>query len=351
MIVEQPPASVPDFAALRHCWHPVAYADALGRGAAAGAAAGRGPGAVARLGRHRARAARPLHPPRHGALARARGRGPDHVPVPRVAVRRRRRSARTSRSSRTRRRCPARRAWTRSPRSSATGTSGSRWRSRATRCRTSRSSSDPDWIVVQAGPYAWNSRRAAASSRTSPTSGTSRGCIPACSATPSGPSCPTTASRSTATSCATTSSAPRRPTATTSRSSATRRAQAPERRRRYQLHLPYTILLRLGWGGEKGMVYFFASQPVDEDHCIGYVTIARNYDREQPDSVLQDFEDTIFEQDRPRGRVPAARARAVRPRRRDAPEVRRGRDQLPQGDARAGPGEAAHEPRRRDRAS
>ena len=29
MIVEQPPASVPDFAALRRCWHPVAYADAL----------------------------------------------------------------------------------------------------------------------------------------------------------------------------------------------------------------------------------------------------------------------------------------------------------------------------------
>ena len=75
-------------------------------------------------------------------------------------------------------------------------------------------------------------------------------------------------------------------------------AAAPERRSRYQLHLPYTILLRLGWGGEKGMVYFFSSQPVDEDRCIGYVTIGRNYDREQPDSVLQDFEDTIFEQDR-----------------------------------------------------
>ena len=73
--------------------------------------------------------------------------------------------------------------------------------------------------------------------------------------------------------------------------------QAPERRSRYALHLPYTILLRLGWGGEKGMVYFFSSQPVDEERCIGYVTIARNYDREQPDSVLQEFEDTIFNQD------------------------------------------------------
>ena len=73
---------------------------------------------------------------------------------------------------------------------------------------------------------------------------------------------------------------------------------APERRSRYRLHLPYTILLRLGWGGERGMVYFFASQPVDEDHCTGYVTIARNYDHEQPAQVLQDFEDTIFNQDR-----------------------------------------------------
>src|SRR3954454_18126345 len=73
---------------------------------------------------------------------------------------------------------------------------------------------------------------------------------------------------------------------------------APERRSRYQLILPYTILLRLGWGGEKGMVYFFASQPVDTERCIGYVSIARNYDREQPASVLQEFEDTIFNQDR-----------------------------------------------------
>ncbi|HWD85579.1 MAG TPA: aromatic ring-hydroxylating dioxygenase subunit alpha [Solirubrobacteraceae bacterium] len=75
-------------------------------------------------------------------------------------------------------------------------------------------------------------------------------------------------------------------------------AGAPERRSRYQLHLPYTIVLRLGWGGERGMVYFFASQPVGEEACTGYLMIARNYDQDQPISVLQDFEDTIFEQDR-----------------------------------------------------
>ena len=35
-------------------------------------------------------------------------------------------------------------------------------------------------------------------------------------------------------------------------------AGPPQRRSRYELHLPYTIALRVGWGGDKGMVYFFA---------------------------------------------------------------------------------------------
>ena len=71
----------------------------------------------------------------------------------------------------------------------------------------------------------------------------------------------------------------------------------PERRSSYQLHLPYTIVLRLGWGGEKGMVYFFVSQPISKDKCRGYCIIGRNYDFDQPDTVLQEFEDTIFGQD------------------------------------------------------
>jgi phenylpropionate dioxygenase-like ring-hydroxylating dioxygenase large terminal subunit len=74
--------------------------------------------------------------------------------------------------------------------------------------------------------------------------------------------------------------------------------ELPERRSRYRLHLPYTIVLRLGWGGEAGMVYLFASQPITEDRCAGYVVIGRNYDPEQPPEVLQEFERTIFEQDR-----------------------------------------------------
>jgi len=63
------------------------------------------------------------------------------------------------------------------------------------------------------------------------------------------------------------------------------------------LHLPYTIVLRLGWGGERGMVYFFASQPVAADRSAGYVIIGRNYNLDQPDRVIQEFEDTIFGQD------------------------------------------------------
>jgi vanillate O-demethylase monooxygenase subunit len=71
----------------------------------------------------------------------------------------------------------------------------------------------------------------------------------------------------------------------------------PERRSRYEVHLPYAIALRLGWGGEKGMVYFFVSQPMSEKQCQGYCIIGRNYDLEQPDTVLQEFENVIFGQD------------------------------------------------------
>ena len=74
-------------------------------------------------------------------------------------------------------------------------------------------------------------------------------------------------------------------------------AGPPERRSRYELHLPYTIVLRLGWGGQRGMVYFFASQPAAADRCAGYVIIGRNYNTDQPDQVIREFEDTIFGQD------------------------------------------------------
>jgi vanillate O-demethylase monooxygenase subunit len=72
----------------------------------------------------------------------------------------------------------------------------------------------------------------------------------------------------------------------------------PERRSVYRLHLPYTIVLRLGWGGEKGMVYFFVSQPISANKCRGFTIIGRNYNLEEPDTVLQNFEQVIFDQDK-----------------------------------------------------
>jgi vanillate O-demethylase monooxygenase subunit len=69
------------------------------------------------------------------------------------------------------------------------------------------------------------------------------------------------------------------------------------RRTRYALHLPYTIVEHIDWGGADGMVYLFASQPVADDRCIGYCLVARNYNLDQPDEVLEAFERTIFGQD------------------------------------------------------
>ena len=69
------------------------------------------------------------------------------------------------------------------------------------------------------------------------------------------------------------------------------------RRTRYALHLPYTIVEHIDWGGREGMVYVFAAQPVSADRCVGYCLVARNYQLDQPDEVMQDFERTIFGQD------------------------------------------------------
>lgn len=73
--------------------------------------------------------------------------------------------------------------------------------------------------------------------------------------------------------------------------------KAPRRSTRYALHLPYTILEHIDWGGTDGMVYFFASQPVAADRCIGYCLVARNYNLDQADAVMQEFERVIFGQD------------------------------------------------------
>ena len=72
----------------------------------------------------------------------------------------------------------------------------------------------------------------------------------------------------------------------------------PERKSVYELHLPYTIILRLGWGGKKGMIYFFTSQPISKNKCRGYCIVGRNYNLDEPESVIQDFEKVIFDQDK-----------------------------------------------------
>lgn len=74
--------------------------------------------------------------------------------------------------------------------------------------------------------------------------------------------------------------------------------ERPMRQSHYEVHLPYTLVLRLGWGGEPGMVYFFASQPVDSGNCRGFLFVARNYDLDTGDGTISDFEDVIFGQDR-----------------------------------------------------
>jgi vanillate O-demethylase monooxygenase subunit len=73
--------------------------------------------------------------------------------------------------------------------------------------------------------------------------------------------------------------------------------KAPTRTTRYALHLPYTIVEHIDWGSAEGMVYFFTAQPVADDRCVGYCLVARNYNLDQPDDVMQVFERTIFGQD------------------------------------------------------
>ncbi len=77
-------------------------------------------------------------------------------------------------------------------------------------------------------------------------------------------------------------------------------AGPPQRRSRYELHLPYTIVLRLGWGGERGhgvLLRLTADKAAPPTGCAGYVIIGRNYNIDQPDQVIREFEDTIFGQD------------------------------------------------------
>jgi vanillate O-demethylase monooxygenase subunit len=296
MILEQPPASVPDFAALRSCWQPVGYAHALGEKPLRVRLLGEDlvlwrdsagvPHALRDLCIHRGTALSlgrvvgdrlmcPYHGWQYGSdgVCKLIPQLADPTRVPGKA------------------RVDAFRSLERF---------GMLW----VAMEEPRYAlpeipefDDADWIVVRAGPYAWNADASRQLENFTDfghfpwvhpglLGDPERPVVPAYSVGTEGHVLHYDVVR------------PEAPNSDDFPVFANETAVAPERRSRYELHLPYTILLRLGWGGEKGMVYFFSSQPVDSDHCIGYVTIARNYDREQPDSVLQDFEDTIFNQDR-----------------------------------------------------
>ncbi len=295
MRVEQPPASVPDFAALRGCWQPVAYAQALGAA----------PLRVRLLGEDLvlwrdsagvAHALRDLCIHRGTALSLGRVIG-DRLMCPYHGWQ--------YGSDGICKLIPQLADPTRVPGKARVDAFtclerfGMLWVAmEAPRYALPEipEFEDPDWIVVRAGPYAWNAD-ASRQLENFTDFGHFPWVHPGLLGDPERPVVPDYSVRPDGHILHYDVVRPEAPNSDDFPVFANESSVAPERRSRYQLHLPYTILLRLGWGGEKGMVYFFSSQPVDSDHCIGYVTIARNYDREQPDSVLQDFEDTIFNQD------------------------------------------------------
>jgi len=77
------------------------------------------------------------------------------------------------------------------------------------------------------------------------------------------------------------------------------REEKPVRHSSYELYLPYTLLQRSNWGAVEKLNYFFTCQPQSPNQCTAYGLIARTYNLDQPDSVMQAFEEVLFNQDRP----------------------------------------------------
>lgn len=72
----------------------------------------------------------------------------------------------------------------------------------------------------------------------------------------------------------------------------------PTRHNKYELFIPYTLVLRINWSNTPNkMIYFFASQPIDHENCSGYCIVAKNYG-EDDSEVIRKFEETIFNQDK-----------------------------------------------------
>jgi vanillate O-demethylase monooxygenase subunit len=295
LMIEQPPASVPDFSALRRCWHPIGFADEvagdpkrvrlLGEDLVVWRDSKGQPHVLRDLCIHRGTALSlgrvvgdrlmcPYHGWQYGSdgVCKAIPQLEDPTRVPG--------KARVDAF-----RCEERLGllWV------AMGEP--RWD-----VPDIPEFDDSDWTLVQAGPYSWNAD-ASRQLENFTDFGHFPWVHPGLLGDPSRPVVPDYSVDTDGHILRYEIVRPEAPNSDDFQVFANEQVDAPERRSRYQLHLPYTIVLRLGWGGEAGMVYFFASQPVDEDRCTGYVTIARNYDHEQPAKVLQDFEDTIFNQD------------------------------------------------------
>ena len=156
---------------------------------------------------------------------------------------------------------------------------------------------DGGWAVVTAGPVPLAAATPPARWRTSPTSGTSPGCTRACWATRTGRWCRGTRSAPRTTCCTTRSSGRRRRTPTTSRCSATSRPG----RRSGAAATSCTCRTRscCGSAGAASAAWCTSSPPSRSAPTAapGYVVIGRNYNLDQPDRVIQEFEDTIFGQD------------------------------------------------------
>jgi phenylpropionate dioxygenase-like ring-hydroxylating dioxygenase large terminal subunit len=66
----------------------------------------------------------------------------------------------------------------------------------------------------------------------------------------------------------------------------------------YELYLPYTIVMRQDWGGSDQMVHLFVAQPIGKERCCGFQRTSRNYGYDQDPSYFREFIDTVFAQDK-----------------------------------------------------
>jgi Vanillate O-demethylase oxygenase C-terminal domain len=72
----------------------------------------------------------------------------------------------------------------------------------------------------------------------------------------------------------------------------------PSKHSHYELHLPYTIVMRQHWGGADQMEHLFVAQPIGTERCGGFMQTSRNYGHDQDPIQFREFLDLIFTQDK-----------------------------------------------------